>query len=122
MIQTVTIFDWLPTMSANGSHGHWAKAKKKHDIDRDTAWASAKHAGWRKFDGKVRVTVTLYFAQRRRRDADNLHYRVKGCVDGIKDFCVDDSTEWMDLIVTAQSPLPNVPARKATEISMELLA
>ena len=108
-------------MSANGSHGHWAKAKKAHDIDRDTAWASAKYAGWQRFDTKVRVTIILYFAQKRRRDPDNLHYRVKGVVDGIKDFCIDDDTEHMELVVSAQLgwPLPGV--RNGTEIIMETL-
>jgi Holliday junction resolvase RusA-like endonuclease len=119
MIQTVTIQDWLPTMSANGSHGHWSKARKAHDIDRDTAWASAKHACWQRFDGKVRVTITLYFAQQRRRDLDNLYYRCKGTIDGIKDFCVDDDAEHMELVVAAQLALTG--GRKATEIVMETI-
>ena len=29
MIQSVVITDWLPTMSANGSHGHWSKARRR---------------------------------------------------------------------------------------------
>lgn len=122
--QTVTITDWLPTMSANGSHGHWSKARKAHEIDMQTAWASCKHAGWRKFNGKVRVTIILHFAVNRRRDVDNLHYRIKGCLDGIKEFCVDDSAEWMELVVAAHNPLPatHKGVRKATEITMETLA
>ena len=116
MMQTVTISDWLPTMSANGSHEHWSKAQKAHDCDRDTAWGSAKHAGWQRFDCKVRVTITLYFSQHRRRDIDNLHYRVKGVIDGIKYFCIDDDAEHMELVVAAQVPL--IGGRKATEITM----
>jgi len=119
MIQTVTISDWLPTMNANSSHGHWSKARKAHDVDRDTAWASAKYAGWQRFEGKVRVTITLYFAQHRRRDLDNLYYRCKGALDGIKAFCTDDDAEHMELVVAAQLAL--IPGRKATEICMETL-
>jgi len=121
VIQTLTINDWLPTMSANGSHEHWSKAKKKHDVDMQTTWASAKYAGWQRFSSKVRVTIILYFAQRRSRDTDNLYYRCKGVVDGIKDFCVDDSTQWMELIVAEQLVLPLAISRKATEITMETL-
>ena len=68
------------------------------------------------------MTVILYFAQRRKRDADNLHYRVKGMLDGIKQFCIDDDTEHMELVVSARlgCPLPSI--RKATEITMETVA
>lgn len=119
MKQTVVIQDWLPTMSANRSHDHWAKIRKAHQIDSQTAWASAKYAGWQLFKGRVRVTITLYFASNRRRDIDNLYARVKGCVDGIKQFCFDDSSEWMELKVNAQPAL--IRGRRATEITMETL-
>jgi Holliday junction resolvase RusA-like endonuclease len=121
MRQAVRIESWLPTMSANGSHGHWSTQRKKHQIDSETVWASAKFAGWKVFPGKVRVTITLHFATRRRRDTDNLYARVKGCVDGIKQFCTDDSSEWMELRVAEQPPLPGIVARKCTEICMETL-
>lgn len=120
MKQSVVIHDWLPTMSANRSHDHWSKVRKAHQIDSETAWASAKFAGWHLYKSRVRVTITLYFASNRRRDVDNLYARVKGVVDGIKAFCVDDSAEWMDLIVAAQPSL--IPGRKGTEIVMETLA
>lgn len=120
-MQTVTIDDWLPTMNANGSHGHWASSRRAHHDDQETVWVSCKHAGWQRFDGKVRVRITLYFPQQRRRDIDNLFYRCKGVIDGVKEFCVDDSSEWMELTVAAQPgwPLPGV--RKATEITMQTL-
>jgi Holliday junction resolvase RusA-like endonuclease len=96
-------------MSANGSVGHWRTRQKKHDIDRDTAWAAAKHAGWKFVPGRVKLTITLCYTGRYRVDADNLAYRCKGMIDGLKgDFFTDDSTEWLVLDVRAQMAMPGV--------------
>ena len=119
MIQTVTITDWLPTMNANGSVGSAYARNRIKKQDMGTVWGSCKYAGWKRFEGKVRVTVILYFAVRRTRDDDNLRYRCKGVFDAVKDFCTDDNTDDMEQIVLAQPAL--IPGRRATEITMETL-
>lgn len=101
-------------MSANGSHGHWSTRQKKHDIDRDTAWASAKHAGWRYETGKVRLTITLVYTRKYRVDADNLAARCKGVIDGLKGWFVDDDTEHLELAVRT-----GIGGEKATQICLE---
>lgn len=101
MIQRCAIEDWLPTMSANGSHGHWSASKRKHDTDMQTTYGSLLHAGWKRITTRGVLTIALVFPQRRRRDADNLHYRCKGLIDGVKPFLVDDDTEHVELVVLA---------------------
>ena len=135
-MQTLTITDWHPTMSANGSHGHWRTHQKKHDVDRDMAWAAARQANWEFVPGKVHLTVTLVYPRKYRVDADNLAARCKGLIDGLKGrsslngvratmivngqlqpafgFFTDDSTEWLDLVVRAEV----VKGVKATRLEL----
>jgi hypothetical protein len=138
VIQTAVINGWHPTMSANGSHGHWATRQKKHDIDRDTAWATAMQAGWVFVPGRVRLTIVLVYPQRygRGMDADNAVARCKGLIDGLKGFEAkhlplvgvtldrptrrkgyfeDDSTDWLELVVRAEVE----PGVKATRLTLE---
>ena len=129
MRQECTITDWRPTMNPNGSHGHWATQKKKHDVDRDTAWASAKHAGWKFIPGRVKLTITLVYSKKPLPDIDNCYAKVKGLIDGLKcqtqvwfhddkdcgEFFTDDSPEWLDLSVTAVME----PGVKATRLVLE---
>jgi Holliday junction resolvase RusA-like endonuclease len=101
-VQVCTIRGWLPEQFANGAHGHWSIRARKLKVAQATTWAAAKQAGWKRVNGKARLTITLVFGNHRRRDADNLHSRVKGCVDGLKEWIVDDSIEWLDLQVRAE--------------------
>lgn len=131
-VQTAVIQHWHPTMSANGSHGHWATHQKKHNIDRDMAWACARQAGWEFVPGRVRLTITLVYPRRYRVDADNLVAKCKGLIDGLKTlhygggfnltpvirrsgFFTDDSTEWLELIVRAVVE----PGVKETRLQLE---
>lgn len=98
MIQRCTIADWLPSMSANGSHGHWRSAQKQHDTDMHTTYGALLYAGWKRVESKARLRITLVFSVRRRRDTDNLYYRCKGVIDGIKPFLVDDDTEHLEIV------------------------
>jgi hypothetical protein len=126
--QHLVIPDWHPTMSANGSHGHWATRQKKHDVDMMMAWASAKHAGWTFMSGRVKLTITLVYPRTYRVDADNLAARCKGLIDGLKGpnskkmlnsgFFTDDNTQWLELTVRAEVR----KGCKQTEITLESLA
>jgi Holliday junction resolvase RusA-like endonuclease len=131
MKQTLTITDWHPTVNPNrnSSRGaHWAVARKKHRIDRDMAWASARQAGWEFMSGKVRLEIVFVYPRTVRVDADNLVARCKGLIDGLKSrdhpqaghgsrggFFEDDDTTHLDLHVSARVE----KGVKATEISLE---
>lgn len=134
-VQRLVILGWHPTMSANGSHGHWATRNRRHHVDRDMAWASAMQAGWTPVIGKARLTITLVYSRKYRVDADNLAARCKGLIDGLKTeyhtggfprnpfaaikrpgFILDDSTEWLELRVLAEVR-PGEP--KSTEMVLE---
>jgi len=115
--QEVTIDGFLPVQVANGAHGHWSKRYRMHRVEMATAWGAAKHAGWQRITSRARLTITLVFSVPRRRDTDNLYARCKGLVDGIKPFCVDDSTEWLELIVLAEV----IPGVRRTHLLLEAL-
>lgn len=106
-IQTMTIADWHPSTSANRSHDHWRKIRQAHHADQTMAWAAAQQAGWRYVVGKVSLTIVLIYPRTYRVDADNLAAKCKGLIDGLKlhrdrGFFRDDSTEWLDLHVSAE--------------------
>ena len=113
--QTLVIPDWLPPNVSNGSHGHWARRQAIQKQCKTMAWASAQHAGWQRVRTRARLTITLVFAQHRRRDRDNLYARCKGIVDGLKPFMVDDSLEWLDLIVNVEVH----PKTRQTHLTLE---
>jgi hypothetical protein len=134
--QHMVIADWHPKSSPNNQKRHWRTVQKNHHIDRDMAWASAKHAGWQFVEGRVRLTITLVYPRKYRVDADNLAARCKGLIDGLKHhvptlkvtvphtgldirrgFFEDDSTEWLELLVRAEVRR----GEKATEILLEAL-
>ncbi len=138
MIQTVTITDWHPTMNPNGGHGHWSKQHRKHEIDSGTAWATAKHAGWKFVPGKVRLTITLVYAINRLPDPDNAVAKCKGLIDGLKQhqskwikpqpgyeflagplgFFTDDSPEYCEIVVQAVYE----KGKKEVRLSLESLS
>ncbi len=117
MIQTLTIPDWFPAWNPNGTgnRSHWAALAKRKKADELMVWASAKHANWRKVEGKARLTIVFVYPRRVRLDTDNLYARVKGCVDGLKPWFRDDSTEWLDLHVTSEVQ----PGKKALVLTLE---
>lgn len=92
---------WLPEPLSNVHADHWRKRERKLKAARVMAWASAKQAQWQPIRVRARLSITLVFPQQRRRDIDNLYARCKGLVDGLKEWFVDDSTEWLDLRVEA---------------------
>ena len=116
MVNTVVIPDWLPEALANGAHGHWATRNKKLKAAQVMVWASAKHAGLQRVEGRAKLTLTFVFPVKRRRDTDNLYSRAKGCVDGLVHggWIKDDSIEWLDLHVVAEVD----PGRKATRFEL----
>lgn len=120
-VQTLTITDWLPDALSNGPHGHWSQRQKKLKAAQVMVWSAAKQEGLQPVVGKVRVTITLVFAQKRRRDLDNLYARVKGCVDGLVKggWIEDDNTEVLQLIVLDALSLFKQKATRITLESME---
>ena len=100
--QSLVIPGWHPPQFANGSHGHW---RAKWEAKRDAGWLAALVAqtqGWRFVPGKVRLEIVLVYPRKYRVDSDNLHARCKGLIDGLKaEFFTDDSTDWLELHVTA---------------------
>jgi hypothetical protein len=134
-VQRVVVPSWHPTTSPNGSHGHWAAHNKRHHIDRDMAWARAMQAGWTFVPGKVRLTIVFVYPRKVRVDSDNLVARCKGLIDGLKrheglmgqgrtaayvrrqGFFTDDSTEYLELVVRAETQ----PGVKQLEIELEAL-
>lgn len=115
--QELTIRDWHPATSAN-ARGNWRVIHQRHRADMEMASVCARQAGWRFVPGKVLLTVVLVYPQRYRTDADNLHARVKGLVDGLKTivskkgpymewtrqpgFFTDDDTDHLELVVKAE--------------------
>lgn len=118
-VQTLVINDWLPEQLANGSHGHWSVRQKKLKAAHIMVWAAAKQEGLQPVVGRARVTIKLVFPVNRRRDADGLHARIKGVLDGLVKggWLVDDSTDHIELRVTAEVR----PGHKGTEITLESL-
>ena len=116
-VQTLTINDWLPEQLANSNLNRFVR-QKRHDAAQTMVWATAKQEGLQPVHGRVRVTITLVFAQKRRRDTDNLYSRVKGCVDGLVrgGWIEDDNTDVLDLRVLEAV---SVEKRKSTRITIE---
>ena len=117
-VQTLTIHGWLPEQLANGQHGHWSTRQRKINQAKERVWLYARNECWRPVHGKARLTIVLVFPNHRRRDADNLHSRVKGVVDGCKPYIKDDSTEWLELVVRAEVR----PGCKQVELTLEPVA
>lgn len=102
--QTLTVRDWMPQWNPNGTgnRSHWATLQKRKRADEVMAWAAARQAGWVRIPGKVRLEIVFVYPRKVRVDTDNLYSRVKGLVDGLKkEFFEDDSTDVLDLHVTA---------------------
>jgi hypothetical protein len=78
MIQTLTIPDWMPQWSPNGTgnRSHWSVLRKRKKADELMVWASAKQQGWRRVDGRAKLTITFVYPRRYRVDTDNLYSRV----------------------------------------------
>lgn len=83
-MQELLIAAWHPTVNPNNGHMHWRTAKKRHDIDRDTAFGAATQAGWEFIPGRVKLTITLVYKRGVRSDPDNRTARAKGLIDGLK--------------------------------------
>jgi Holliday junction resolvase RusA-like endonuclease len=113
-VQRLVIQDWLPAQIAN-SHLNWREHRKRLKAAQVMAWASARQAGWVPLVGRARLTITLVFRTQRRRDTDNLYARVKGVVDGLKEWFVDDDTDHLELIVRSEVRR----GQRATEITLE---
>jgi Holliday junction resolvase RusA-like endonuclease len=118
-VQRVVIHDWLPAPLTNVSGDHWRKREKKLKAAQTMVWAYAQQQGLQPVVGRARVTFVLVFPVKRRRDADNLNSRIKGCLDGLVrgKWLVDDSTYWIDLVVRADVR----PGVKQLEIEIEAL-
>lgn len=111
--------DWLPAPVANGSRQkHWATIRRQAEGDKIMAWASAKQADWQRIPGHARLTITLVFPVKRQRDTDNTYARVKHVVDGLKPFLIDDSDEWLTLVVHSTVE----PGVKAVRMVLEEIA
>ena len=95
MRQELVIPGWVPPNAGN-EHLHYMTRHKQVKMIKQTVWGAAKHAGWVKVTGRARLSVTFVFSVKRTRDVDNLAYRAKALVDGLKPFVVDDSPEWLE--------------------------
>lgn len=118
MRQELVIPGWVPPNVANAGAAHPMAKHKQTKITKQTVWAYAKHAGWKKIHTRGRLTVTFVFSVKRTRDVDNLAMRAKALVDGLKPFFVDDSPEWLE------RPVPTVEVRKGvleTRVVLESL-
>lgn len=67
------------------SKRHWAVIQAEHDEAAYLAYRWARINGWKHIEGRVRLTITLVYPRHYRTDADNLHARCKGLLDGLKD-------------------------------------
>jgi hypothetical protein len=113
--QELTIPNWHPPQTANGSHGHWTTRRRVKQMTELLVHVHATTERWQKVDVKARLCIVLVYPRRYRVDTDNLYARVKDTVDALKHYLVDDSTEWLDLNVTAVVE----KGVKATRISLE---
>ncbi len=84
MIQHATIPDWRPNVNPNGGTPHRMVQQKRHDTDANVAYVYATSAGWKRVDGRVRLTITLVQPRNPLPDKDNLHASMKGVIDGLK--------------------------------------
>lgn len=116
--QTLIINDWVPDQLANGSHGHWSQRAKKLKAASIMVWSAGKQVDFRPVKGRVKVTITLVFAMKRRRDTDNLYARCKGVIDGLVKggWISDDNSEVMELVVLEAVSMFK---RKSTRITLE---
>ncbi len=118
--QTLLIRDWLPEPLSNVSADHWRKRERKLKAAQVMVWASAKQAGLVPVVGRALVHIELVFPVKRRRDADGLHSRIKGVLDGLVrgGWIEDDSIDHIDLRVSAVV----MHGIKATRISLEAVS
>lgn len=114
--QRLVIEGWLPPHELNGPHQHWATRRQQRLMAGLTVLGAARHADWRRVEGRVRLTVTFVYPRKYRIDAENLHARLKGPLDALKgEYFVDDSMDWLDLVVRVRVE----KGRKATELVLE---
>ena len=122
--QKLVITDWHPQFNPNGTgnRSHWATIGRKKRADQTMVWAAAKQANWLLYPGKVQLEIVFVYPRKVRVDTDNLYARVKGCVDALKGWWIDDDrSDVLDLRVRSEVR-PGVKAlemtlRKVTEIS-----
>lgn len=114
------LYDWVPEPLANVHGDHWSKREQKLRRAREIVWAHAQQSRLMPVHGPARVTITLVFPVKRRRDPDNLHSRVKGILDGLVrgKWIDDDSLDTIDLVVRASVD----PGQMRTVIDIESVA
>jgi len=117
-VQRCIIEHWVPEQLANSNLNRFVR-QKRHNAAQVMVWASCMQVGWRPVTGKARLTITLIFSMKRRRDADNLHSRCKGLIDGVVKggWIEDDNPEILDLEVRSEVQ----PGRKATILELEAI-
>jgi hypothetical protein len=118
---------WL---SANDQANWYAKVGPIRQW-REAAYWAAVQAKLPKGLGRVHITATLHFTDRRRRDADNLHPTLKPIIDGLGPQRVrvvrgmprvalgyglipDDTPEHLTTTLTIGEPLPRKPMFRGT--------
>lgn len=134
-VQHLEIVGWLPAPNSNVHADGWRKRQVRLKAAQVMVWAAAKQAEWTPVPGRAKLTVTFVFGQHRRRDTDNLYSRAKGLIDGLRGatpstiggfprtsaragWIVDDSTEWLELVVKAEVS----KEWNGTKITLEALA
>lgn len=121
MRQELRILDWHPQWNPNGTgnRSHWATLRKRKKADEVMVWSAAKQAGWSFMPGRVHLEIVFVYPRTVRVDTDNLYSRVKGCLDSLKGWCIeDDSTDVLDLRVRAEVR----KGVKALEMTLESVA
>ena len=81
--QSLPFVGWMPPAATNGPHGSWVQGWRKRRDAKANAYLAAKVYRLEPMRGRVRLTATFTFPQKRRRDMDGLMARLKGVIDGI---------------------------------------
>lgn len=112
--QTAVIEGFLPANHGNARMHHFAKYRALQH-ERNYAWAAALRGHWHRMFCKAHLSIVLVIPSRRYlSDADNAVARCKGLIDGLKQWIVDDSTDWLELDVSQRVE----KGRRAVELTL----
>lgn len=93
-------------LTSNQRHGHWATRARLTSYLR--ARSRALHRGQPQYQ-RAALTVTVTWADRRRRDASNLQPTIKALIDGAIDAGIlpDDSDRHLTALTITANPEPH---------------
>lgn len=103
-------FDTPPMSSNDQRRAHWSEqARAKEQVTSSVAWLCKQQKIPKLIT--VRVCVTWFPKDRRRRDADSLGPLLKGCLDGmvLAGVLADDSHQFVPFVAMGLVPDPADP-------------